>query len=114
MEKLELSKTLLEKLEALKKAMENASGLRYIILKRVCDWLAPIAEVQNIKEKLELRAKVRLLEQTLWRREREVKELAEVNEPYRASWPEVQDLRFELSRHRFSSRAEPKSSERRM
>jgi len=41
-EKLELSEALLEKLEALKKGMEDASGLRDIIFEAVDDRLAPV------------------------------------------------------------------------
>ena len=54
-EKLELSEALLEKMKALKKAMEDVSSLRNIILERqsTIDMLWP-QEVQNIEEKLEL------------------------------------------------------------
>jgi len=41
-EKLELSVALLEKLEAMKKGMEDASGLRDIILEAVDDRFAPV------------------------------------------------------------------------
>ena len=58
-EKLELSEALLEKLEALKKAMEDASGLRDIIFERQSTidfrWSR---EGKNIEEKFELRRKV--------------------------------------------------------
>ena len=43
MEKLELSEVLLEVMEALKKVMEDTSGLRDIILERVSDRFAPVA-----------------------------------------------------------------------
>ena len=58
-EKLELSEALVEKLEALKKAMEDASGLRDIILERqsTIDLLRS-REGKNIEEKFELRRKV--------------------------------------------------------
>ena len=58
-EKFELFEALLENLEALKKAMEDASGLRDIILKRqpMIDSLR-----SRVEEKLELRGKVRQLE----------------------------------------------------
>ena len=54
-EKPELPEVLLEKMKALKKAMEDVSSLRNIILKRqsTIDMLRP-REVQNIKEKLDL------------------------------------------------------------
>jgi len=71
-EKLELSDTLLEKLEALKKATEDASGLRDITLERhsVIDSLR-----SPVKEKLELRGKVQQLELSLQCRECEVADL---------------------------------------
>ena len=87
-EKLELTEALLEKMEALKKVKEDASGLRGIILKRqlVIDSLRPW-EMQNIEEKLELRGKVQQLELSLQRREHEVKELraelVQLNDRYR-------------------------------
>jgi len=62
-EKLELSEAFLEELEAINKAMEDVSGLHDIILERqlVIDSLWS-RKVQNIKEKFELREKVRQLE----------------------------------------------------
>jgi len=61
-EKFKLSDALLEKLEALKQAMEDASGLHDIILERqsIID-----SRRSRVEEKLELRGKVRQLEQSL-------------------------------------------------
>ena len=62
-EKLELSEVLEKKMDALKKAMKDVSGLHDIILERqsVIDSLWS-RKAQNIEEKLELRAKARRLE----------------------------------------------------
>ena len=69
-EKPELSEALLEKLEALKKTMEDASGLRDIILER----RSMIDSLWSRVEE-ELRRKVQQLEQSLQCREREVADL---------------------------------------
>ena len=68
-EKLELPEALLEKLEALKQAMEDASGLCDIILEKraMIDLLWSWVE-----EELKLRGKVQQLEQSLQYRQREV------------------------------------------
>jgi len=71
----------------------------------------------QVEEKLELRAKVQQLEQSLQHRKREVADLqakvVQLNDRYRESFQEVRDLHFELSRHRFSGRTRSGPSARR-
>ena len=85
------------------KAMEDAASLRYIILERQ----SMIDSIWSRVEKtLELKWKVQQLEKSLQHCKHEVADLqakvVQLNGHCRESFQEAQDMRFELSRHRFS------------